>query len=45
MLPLIKTDKNLFHENILIPQEKIKKLKSEAKNLEQDDIKPWMKKI
>ena len=45
MLPLINTDKNLFPENILIPQEKIKKLKSEAKNLEQDDIKPWMKKI
>lgn len=43
MLPLINTDKNLFPENILIPQEKVKKLKNEIKNVGEENSKPWMK--
>jgi len=45
MLPLINTDKNLFPENILIPQEKVKKLKNETKNSDEENIKPWIKKL
>jgi hypothetical protein len=44
ILPLINLDKNVFPENILIPQEKVKKLKNEEKDMSEKDLKPWMKK-
>ena len=45
ILPLINLDKNVFPENILIPQEKVKKLKNEEKDMSKKDLKPWMKKF
>ena len=45
ILPLINLDKNVFPENILIPQEKVKKLKNEEKDMSEKDLKPWMKKF
>ena len=45
ILPLINLDKNVFPENILIPQEKVKKLKNEEKNMSEKDLKPWMKRF
>ena len=45
ILPLINLDKNVFPENILIPQEKVKKLKNEEKDMSEKDLKPWMKKL
>ena len=45
ILPLMNLDKNVFPENILIPQEKVKKLKNEEKDMSEKDLKPWMKKF
>ena len=44
-ISLINLDKNVFPENILIPQEKVKKLKNEEKDMSEKDLKPWMKKF
>ena len=46
ILPLMNLDKNVFPENILIPQENIKKLKGELKKTfetETKPLKPWMR--
>ena len=40
ILPLINLDKNVFPENILIPQENIKKLKGELKKTFETETKP-----
>ena len=45
MLPLINADRNLFPENILIPQEKVKKLRGEERTITEENIKPWMKNL
>ena len=45
MLPLINADRNLFPENILIPQEKVKKLRGEERTMTEENIKPWMKNL
>ena len=38
-------DKDIFPEDILIPQEDVKKLKREEKNISEKELKPWMKKL
>ena len=40
ILPLMNLDKNVFPENILIPQENIKKLKGELKKTFETETKP-----
>ena len=44
ILPLMNLDKNVFPEDILIPQEDIKKLKKEEKDISEENLKPWMNK-
>ena len=44
ILPLMNLDKNVFPEDILIPQEDIKKLKKEEKDISEENLKPWINK-
>ena len=44
ILPLMNLDKDVFPEDILIPQEDIKKLKKEEQKISEENLKPWMNK-
>ena len=37
-------DKDVFPEDILMPQEDIKKLKKEEQKISAENLKPWMNK-